>query len=202
LTSGYIAYGNSGGTGLTGSSGLTYDTTNGISVSKITFPAVKIASGNNSNTLDDYEIGSWDPTLIAFYGDSVSASYGGREGRYQKIGSWIHFNILMYWSGLSYTGSNGGGPYISIPITSVGYSGAMTDTQLIISYAYGFPTSTGQVLYASAYAGNNIPGYSYGIRIGYIPASNTTYGNNYLYGGSQFPSSGGVNISGFYAGAV
>jgi len=198
LTSGYIAYGT--GSGLTGSSGLTYDTSNGISVSRITFPAAGFSSSNNGNTLDDYELGTWNPTFMAFYGDYVSASYGSREGRYQKIGSWVHFTLTMSWSNFYYAGSGAGGPYISIPINSVGYGGS-ANSQLIINYAYGFPSSIGQVLWAAADAGGN-PSYPYGIRIGYIEGSSTTYGSNYLYGSSQYPSSGTLNISGFYVGGI
>jgi len=60
---------------------------NGISLTqgRITFPASQIAS-SDANTLDDYEEGTWTPT-IAFGGAAVGVTYGTQTGTYTKIGN-------------------------------------------------------------------------------------------------------------------
>jgi hypothetical protein len=49
--------------------------------------------GNTNNTgkavLDWYEEGTWTPVL-SFGGASVDITYGTQEGRYVRIGSWVH----------------------------------------------------------------------------------------------------------------
>jgi hypothetical protein len=49
------------------------------------FPATQNASAN-ANTLDDYEEGTWTPTL-SFNGNSVGITYGQRHGLYTKVGN-------------------------------------------------------------------------------------------------------------------
>lgn len=52
---------------------------------QIVFPATQAASAN-VNTLDDYEEGSWTPT-ITLGGAAVGLTYGAQLGRYTKIGN-------------------------------------------------------------------------------------------------------------------
>ena len=59
-------------------------TANGIG---ITFPATQSAS-SNANTLDDYEEGTWTPTIIAA-GGSGSPTYSSNIGIYTKIGNTV-----------------------------------------------------------------------------------------------------------------
>ena len=60
--------------------------------SGISFPATQSAS-SDANTLDDYEEGTWTPSLTA---DSGTATYGGdRVGRYTKIGRFVYINCTM-----------------------------------------------------------------------------------------------------------
>jgi len=71
----------------------------------ITFPATQSAS-SDANTLDDYEEGSWTPT-IAFSGASVGVTYNGATGgRYVKIGKtvWVFGGLFLTNKGSS-TGS-------------------------------------------------------------------------------------------------
>jgi len=53
--------------------------------SGITFPATQSAS-SNANTLDDYEEGTWTPTLSGT-GGATGQSYGVQTGTYTKIGT-------------------------------------------------------------------------------------------------------------------
>ena len=55
------------------------------SLNGITFPATQVASAD-ANTLDDYEEGTWTPT-VAFGGASVGVTYAAtRQGTYTKVG--------------------------------------------------------------------------------------------------------------------
>jgi hypothetical protein len=75
--------------------------------SGITFPATQSAS-TNANTLDDYEEGSWTPTL-------AGATIVSSDGIYTKIGRIVEFQARISWSTLSGSpGSMGGLPFTSI----------------------------------------------------------------------------------------
>lgn len=57
-------------------------------VAGITFPATQNAS-SDANTLDDYEEGTWTPTI----GGYSSVNYAYRQGSYTKIGR----TVIAYW---------------------------------------------------------------------------------------------------------
>jgi hypothetical protein len=60
----------------------------------ITFPATQSAS-SDANTLDDYEEGTWTPT-ISFGGGSVGLTYQAQNGRYTKIGNTVTVQCGLY----------------------------------------------------------------------------------------------------------
>jgi hypothetical protein len=70
----------------------------------ITFPATQSAS-SNANTLDDYEEGTWTPTLR---GDSTAGTYtlGNLIGYYTKIG-----NQVTCWASFTLSAASGGSGY-------------------------------------------------------------------------------------------
>jgi|TARA_B100001964_G_scaffold104308_1_gene116530 hypothetical protein len=96
-----------------------------------------VTSNTDGNTLDDYEEGTWTPSLDAT-GDSISVSYTSNTGNYTKIGNSVHITFRLRVSshsggsgeyrvnGLPFTSSNPGGDHIGIstmawenhPITS------------------------------------------------------------------------------------
>ena len=69
---------------------------------QIVFPATQSAS-SDANTLDDYEEGTFTPTII---GSSTAgtATYSTQVGAYRKIGSLVYITIQ-----LEYTSGNGSG---------------------------------------------------------------------------------------------
>jgi hypothetical protein len=69
----------------------------------ITFPATQSAS-SNANTLDDYEEGTFSPTVI---GDATAGTvtYFGRVGKYTKIGNLVTFTIYLNWGSGTGTGN-------------------------------------------------------------------------------------------------
>jgi len=164
-----VASGGSGGTTSTGTGanvlGTTPSFTSTIGVGNatpaasgagITFPATQSAS-SNANTLDDYEEGSWSPTLT-FGGATTGITYAQQTGSYIKVGQ------MVFVSGridLSNKGSATGAADIrSLPFTisavgagSVGFQRSAapsnkqvmltfdTSTSFIIRYSNGVTTS-------------------------------------------------------------
>ncbi len=69
----------------------------------IKFPATQAAS-SNANTLDDYEEGTFSPTIIGTT-TAGSGTYSTKVGRYTKIGNRVLYQILLAWS--AHTGTGG-----------------------------------------------------------------------------------------------
>jgi len=79
------------------------DTTPATSGAGITFPATQSAS-SDANTLDDYEEGTWTPTIS---GTSAvgTGTYSVQIGRYTKIGNQVTISAYISWS--AHTGTGG-----------------------------------------------------------------------------------------------
>jgi hypothetical protein len=60
----------------------------------VAFPAAQSAS-TDANTLDDYEEGTWTPTLTFATPGTLSATYGVRTGRYTKVGNLVTINAKV-----------------------------------------------------------------------------------------------------------
>jgi hypothetical protein len=69
----------------------------------ITFPATQSAS-SDANTLDDYEEGTFTPTVIGTL-TAGTASYSTQQGRYTKIGNRVLISIFINYTGGTGTGS-------------------------------------------------------------------------------------------------
>jgi len=80
----------------------------------ITFPATQAAS-SDANTLDDYEEGTFTPTIVGD-GTAGTTTYTVQLGSYTKIGKVVNFKIDLGWSGQTGTGSLiiGGLPFTSV----------------------------------------------------------------------------------------
>ena len=93
------------GTNLTasGTLGVTGNTTVGgtlVNTGLITASSgVAIGGTGSANTLDDYEEGTWTPTV------GGNATYHGRAGKYTKVGRTVHASGFMQVNALG-TGSN------------------------------------------------------------------------------------------------
>jgi hypothetical protein len=87
-----------------------------------------------ANALDDYEEGTWTPT-IGGSGSDPSVTYGGRDGRYIKIGSLVWCYWLLETS--ARTGGTGSCQIKGLPFTPVNdeFPGGMTGS-------YGFITQS------------------------------------------------------------
>lgn len=80
----------------------------------VQFPATQAAS-SNVNTLDDYEEGTWTPTIIGTTG--APTSYAVQVGYYTKIGNLViaTFTVTLTAKGTTLTGALGIG---GLPFTS------------------------------------------------------------------------------------
>jgi hypothetical protein len=80
----------------------------------ITFPATQ-SSSTDANTLDDYEQGTFTPSLT-FGGGSTGITYSSRVGYYTKIGNMVHVTAYVFLS--SKGSSTGGMQIINLPFTA------------------------------------------------------------------------------------
>ena len=69
----------------------------------ITFPATQSAS-TDANTLDDYEEGTWTPTIVGLT-TAGTATYSGQAGTYTKIGNLVTLVFSLSWTGHTGTGN-------------------------------------------------------------------------------------------------
>ena len=136
-----------GTTGITNNSGtLISASTVGVggatpaaSGAGVTFPATQSAS-TDANTLDDYEEGTWTPTLgtLTQVGGTLSSS-----GRYTKIGRSVTVTGRLDISGGTVAGA--AGSYLSsLPFTVGGISciGSATNNNLTASFTSDAEAST------------------------------------------------------------
>jgi hypothetical protein len=86
---------------------------------QIVFPATQNASAN-ANTLDDYEEGTFTPTIIG--GTTAgTGTYNTQSGSYTKVGRLVSFRLQVFWS--AHTGT--GGLFVgALPFTCSGIGGA------------------------------------------------------------------------------
>lgn len=104
--------------------GVSSATTNGGKIETsngITFPATQSAC-SNANTLDDYEEGTWTPSL-SFTTSSTGLTYSIQKGKYTKIGNLVTIQCHLALSSL---GSASGTPRI----TGLPFSGSTDTTNL------------------------------------------------------------------------
>jgi hypothetical protein len=121
----------------------------------ITFPATQSAS-SDANTLDDYEEGTWTPTVTSAGGGSGTTSYA--TGTYVKIGSLIQYNLFVKITALS--GTSG-----SLRIGSFPF--AVASRPDFVDY----PIASQVVAASTRYAGNLLQGstvYDTGINVSTI----------------------------------
>ncbi len=71
----------------------------------IDFSANTPAGGMTSQLLDDYEEGTWTPTLGGSTGNPTGVSYGGQAGIYTKIGRQVTVNAQITFT--TFTGGSG-----------------------------------------------------------------------------------------------
>lgn len=79
----------------------------------ITFPTTQSAS-SNARTLDDYEEGTYTPT-VSYSGSTSGITYASRTGSYTKIGNVITVQVSV---SLTNRGTGSGSVIVSLPFTN------------------------------------------------------------------------------------
>ena len=125
----------------------------------ITFPATQSAS-SDANTLDDYEEGTWTPTLT-FGGGSTGITYTARRvGTYAKVGKLV--TVYFFFATTSKGSSTGNAVITGLPFTNNGTyliigSGCPMFTNISNSGLTTFTVDTGAntiVIYTTTTAGS------------------------------------------------
>lgn len=83
----------------------------------IKFPATQNASAD-ANTLDDYEEGTWTPTLTFATPGDLSVTYSSRIGIYTKIGRMVYITFWVSTSAFTHTTASGTCSITGLPFTS------------------------------------------------------------------------------------
>jgi hypothetical protein len=104
----------------------------------ITFPATAVAA-SNANTLDDYEEGTWTPT-IAGTSTAGTATYATRIGTYVKVGKIVQIQLYVNFSSGTGTGNL---QITGLPFTSSSFASlsiyvsnlALTASNIAVAYA-------------------------------------------------------------------
>lgn len=116
----------------------------------IDFSADPSAAGMTSELLDDYEEGTWTPTIAASGTDYTAVTYNAENGgRYIKIGNVVHIQAVANATSIT-TGSPTGIFVISnLPFTSVASSGGTANgtSCIVVGYANGFAAAGPQHAY-------------------------------------------------------
>ena len=123
--------------------GATTPTTSGAG---ITFPATQSGS-SNVNTLDDYEEGTWTPTI------GGTATYSPATGNYTKIGKLVTFQMTLY---VATVGTGNQGTISGLPFANTGTGGNMMgatmnyfgDLNVSVNYLAGYiaPSSSSIIM--------------------------------------------------------
>jgi hypothetical protein len=96
----------------------------------VNFPATQVASAN-ANTLDDYEEGTWTPTVTGGY---TGVTYSIQNGNYTKIGRLVNLTAYIQFSGTSNVSQITVGSLPFAPLSgnsgTVGYWDITSDTNL------------------------------------------------------------------------
>jgi len=106
----------------------------------ITFPATQSAS-SDANTLDDYEEGTWTPTLVQTI-TNPTVTYTQQLGRYTKVG-----NIVNVIGRIGWTANSGGSGFFGIaglPFTALNASSMFPNCTCFDSSNILFPALTTQ----------------------------------------------------------
>ena len=110
----------------------------------ITFPATQSAS-TDANTLDDYEEGTWTPSLL-FGGAAVGMTYTTRTGTYTKIGNLVTIAVSIdinaigsstgsaTITGLPFASPSGGASNAATPFAGWSLPGGSVTAPVAVSY--------------------------------------------------------------------
>ena len=93
--------------------------------SGITFPATQVAS-SDANTLDDYEEGTFTPTIVGTSATGVGV-YTNQTAKYTKVGNLVTCHIYLAWTAHTGTGDMriGGLPFATASASGIYYAASI-----------------------------------------------------------------------------
>jgi len=166
LTAGYIPYGN-GTSAFSSGTGLTFNGTNlslGTSNGGIVF---NNSSAVVNSTLNDYETGTWTPTVTALVGSITSYT---SSGSYVKVGKLV---MLQFSFSITAAGTGSGVVIITnLPFQSGGInaSAGIMRENAVVGINGGLAFANATTLYGANYAGGNpiVTGYTWVNQVSYL----------------------------------
>lgn len=111
---------------------------------QIAFPAVQVPSAN-ANTLDDYEEGTFTPTITFATPGDLSVAYATQIGLYTKVGRMCAFNFTVTTSTFTHTTASGALTVAGLPFTGVSGSTATSTVRFLGITKAGFSDYTSLV---------------------------------------------------------
>ena len=96
-----------------------------------------VTSNTDSNTIDDYEEGTWTPVLGGT-GADPTVSYDHQIGWYTKIGGMVYFGGRLQWNTSGSSGGSGDATIKTLPFASGGDSNLFTGVGFVKLNFHGF----------------------------------------------------------------
>jgi hypothetical protein len=146
----------------------------------VAFPATQSGS-SNANTLDDYEEGTWTPTIIGTSTAGTATYPAERNGKYTKVG-----NVVYVYANVTWTGGTGTGNLriSGLPFTST------SDSNIFSAICIAFS--------------NNVAGTANNVQTASVPPSGSEIQfEQYPVGGGgatslAYDAAGQYSLGGFY----
>ena len=111
----------------------------------IAFPAAQVASAD-PNTLDDYEEGTWTPTLNFVTAGDLSVTYTAQSGRYTKVGNMVTFAVRVVLATFSHSTASGALRLTNLPFTPSASGPHVVQTVMLSRYTKaGYTQILGEV---------------------------------------------------------
>lgn len=150
---------------------------------QITFPAVQSASAN-VNCLDDYEEGTFTPSISYATPGNLVVNYSTRSGTYTKIGRYVWMNFAMVTTTYTHTTAAGTMIITGAPFTPVSDGqGTVTYEGMLISTSPNYAPPILRIQGGSTAAALTKAGINSNAQVDLDPASHTT-GVNVTFLGS------------------
>lgn len=150
--------------------------------SKIVFPSTQL-NDTSVNVLDDYEEGTWVPTLSAITPGDLTIVYGTRAGTYVKIGNHVQACFAVATTTFTHSTASGNAYLSTLPFMVI----ADTNVFPVGSMIFQGITKAGYTQFA--------PFGSHGTNIFYLYSSGSgvAAGNTLI---TAFPTGGSVILNG------
>ena len=107
----------SGSAALAGSASQAFSSSNFTTAQGLQFPATQNPSAD-ANNLDDYEEGTWTPSLTFVTPGNLSVAYTYQTGRYTKIGRKITLSFAIVTSTFTHTTASGALKITGLPFAA------------------------------------------------------------------------------------